>query len=168
MKKNSKVSISYIFTIFFLLFQSCSNRDPFYSHGSGFDYLRFPLIKPYYALTLTHGEPNWNILLEFKSPLRDESLVNAITGIQQIAVSNNIIFVYSPLGTRNDPFNLKEKDFHYFILNLNDNTEMAFEREDEFLEYLGNNKNINLQWLDPLTILQKYDQTGCLNWIPGC
>jgi hypothetical protein len=166
MKNKKGISFLYIFLFFILLF-GCSDRDPFYSHGSGIDYLRFPLIKPYYAMTLTHEEPNWNIQLEFKPPLAKESHEFAIIGIQKIAVSKEKIFVYSSTGTRKDPLDLQEKDFHYFILIPNENIEMGFETREEFLEYIENDKS-TLQWLDPLTILQKFEKTGCLEWIPGC
>ena len=62
---------------------------------------------------------------------------------------------------------LEEKELHWFIL-IPGQVELGFETEDEFLIRLKDYGISLPKWQEPKPILQKYDQTGCLEWIPDC
>jgi hypothetical protein len=59
------------------------------------------------------------------------------------------------------------KELHWFIL-IPDQAELGFETEDEFYSNLQEIGIEQPAWQEPLSILQKYDQTRCLEWIPDC
>ncbi len=160
---------STIFVIFFsfILF-SCFSPDSFYKSGSGWDYLRFPLLKPYYAMSLSNDELIWVIPLEHELPLKKESFLIQIRDVRKIAVTDNVIMAYSPDSTKIASDNVEEKIFHWFILIPDESVEMGFENEDDFLNYIRQNNISEPQWLEPIVILQKFDKTGCLDWIPEC
>ncbi len=108
-----------IIFMFFLGFflSACSSRDPFYEKGSGWDYLRFPLLKPYYAMSLTNDEINWVIPLERELPLKKDSFLLEIRDVRKIAVVDNVIMVYTPDSSKIASDNIEERIFHWFILN---------------------------------------------------
>jgi hypothetical protein len=151
----------------FVLF-SCGYSDPFYGKGSGWDYVRFPLLKPYYAMSLANDELIWVIPLERELPLRKESFLIQISDVRKIAVADNAVMAYSPDSTKIASDNVEEKIFHWFILIPDESLEMGFENEDDFLNYIRQNNMSEPQWLAPIEILQKFDKTGCLDWIPEC
>jgi hypothetical protein len=162
----SRITI-FMITLSFLL-PACSSRDSFYRKGSGWDYLRFPLLKPYYAMSLSNEEIKWVIPLERESPLKKESFLMEIRDVVKIAVVDNAIMLYSQDSTKIASSNIEEKVFHWFILIPNEHLEMGFENEDGFLKYLYQNDMDQPQWLEPISVLQEFDQTGCLDWIPDC
>jgi hypothetical protein len=157
----------FLFILVFFL-TGCSTQDSFYEKGSGWDYLRFPLLKPYFAISSTNGEPKWVIPLENEMPLKKESFLLEIKDVRKIAISKNVIFVFSPDSTKIASSNIKERIFHYFIFIPDDHFEIGFENEDDFLDFLRKNKLEEPEWMEPLTILQKFDQSRCLDWIPRC
>ena len=157
------------FVVFFsFLLSSCSSPDPFYETGSGWDYLRFPLLKPYYAMSLANDELIWVIPLEHELPLRKESFLIQISDVRKIAVADNAVMAYSPVNTKIASDNVEEKIFHWFILIPDESLEIGFKNEDDFLSYIRQNNMNEPQWLEPIEILQKFDKTRCLDWIPEC
>jgi hypothetical protein len=168
---NSHLKALFRITILLFLMSflfGCSSQDPFYKKGSGWDYLRFPLVKPYYAISSTQGEVKWVIPLENELPLKKDSFLLEIKDVRKIAVSEKAIMVFTPENTKIASINIKERIFHYFILIPDDHFEIGFENEEGFLDYLNKNKMNKPEWLEPLSILQKFDQTRCLDWIPDC
>ena len=155
-----------VFSSFFLL--SCSSRDPFYKRGSGLDYLRFPLLKPYYVMSLANDELVWVIPLERELPLKKDSFLIQIRDVRKIAVADNVIMIYSPDATKIASDNIEEKIFHWFILIPDKSFEIGFESDADFLNYIRQNNMTEPQWLEPINILQEFDKTGCLEWIPDC
>ena len=146
---------------------ACSTDKPFYKQGSGSDYLRFPLLEPYYAIKLDekHG---WVIPLHIKQPKRNFWYYLDIQDVSKIAVENGVIMVYSEYPK---PIEVvaggETKVLHWFIL-IPDITETGLETEDEFNLALEQYEITQPVWEDPTEILQKFDQTGCLVWIPDC
>ncbi|MHC1730418.1 MAG: hypothetical protein AB9888_00070 [Bacteroidales bacterium] len=168
MKKNHQ---SYFIVCVFLLMlsflTSCSVKKTFYQNGSGLDYLRFPLLEPYYAIKIDGGN-GWVISLHAKQSARNFWYYLDIQDVTKIAVENGMIFVYS---TYSKPIEIvaggQKKELHWFIL-IPGQTETGFETEEEFNLGLWQYGINTLQWQDPLSILKEYDQTGCLDWIPDC
>jgi hypothetical protein len=164
-KFNVRRSIFIIF-IGFTLF-ACGYSDPFYGKGSGWDYVRFPLIKPYYAIS-SSGDAAWIIHLENERPLSKVPFLFDIVGVEKISVTRNVIMAYTPNDTKYGYDEQNKQELHWFILIPDEHLEIGFETENEFLDYIRQNNLSEPKWLEPLIILQKYDQTGCLDWIPDC
>jgi hypothetical protein len=160
------------FTLFlvFSLF-GCTSKRTFYQEGSDWDSLRFPLIEPYYAIYVPplDNEYGWAINL-FETPShRNFRYYRTIADVRKIAVENGVIMVYSAYSK---PIMLagekrEEKPLQWFIL-IPGQGELGFETEAEFLNRLEDYNISQPKWQEPLPILQKFDQTGCLEWIPGC
>jgi hypothetical protein len=155
---------------FILLLTGCNiiayyQQDPFYRDGSGFDHVRFPLIKPYYAISIT-DDAGWAIPLEGKKPLRNEFYFQ-ISQVESISVENDAIMVYSPF-TQVIGSNIPIKKYYWFVLIPELDTEIGFETETDFLEYIHKRNIQEPNWREPLSILQEYDQTWCLPWISAC
>lgn len=102
-----------------------------------------------------------------ESPLKEVSSVMEISDIQKIAVFDNVIMVYTTDNTTHR-FGDYNFIFHWYVLMPDENLEIGFETGDEFLEYLRQNNLGEPEWREPLAILQEYDRTGCLDWIPDC
>jgi hypothetical protein len=153
---NNSIKAFFRITIFLILMATlfgCSSQDPFYNKGSGWDYLRFPLLKPYYAISTTQGEEKWVIPLENELPLKKDSFLLEIKDVRKISVSEKAIMVFTPDKTKIASSNIKERIFHYFILIPDDHLEMGFENEEGFLDYLNMNNLNKPEWLEPLSIL---------------
>ena len=66
-------------------------------------------------------------------------------------------------------FNGRAATWHKQVILIPDrNLELGFENEVDFLDYIRQNNLNEPEWLEPLAILQKYNETGCLDWIPDC
>ena len=162
----------YLFVaLFSILLSGCDTvsyyqQDPFYRNSSEWDHLRFPLIKPYYAIYIT-DEYGWVIPFE-GSPLgRDFYYYTSVANVQKISVENNIIMIYTPVTNPVDE-GLGEKVLYWFVIIPEQNIEMGFDQENDFLTYI---QQFGIQtpfWREPDDILSEYDQTRCLDWIPSC
>ena len=144
-------------------------KDSFYQYGgSSRDYLRFPLIKPYYAIYLS-DEVGWQIPLDLES---DPSQVDlyyylSLPHVQKIAVDNGVIMVYAPYELPTDK-TINHNVPQWYALLVDQNVEIGFVSEAEFLAYIRQYGIDQLDWQEPDDILQEYNQTRCLDWIPDC
>jgi hypothetical protein len=143
----------------------------FYQKGSGWDYLRFPLLEPYYAIKIS-DEYGWAIPLYTEKSKRNFWYYLEIQDVRKIAVENGAVMVYSAyskpiLVDISENRVLTEKELHWFIL-IPGQTETGFETEEEFNISLRQYSVDRPRWQEPLSILQTFDQTGCLQWIPDC
>jgi hypothetical protein len=150
---------------------ACAFERTFYEKGSGWDYLRFPLIEPYYAIYVesNNNDIGWSIPLNERPSSRNFRYYSAIVDVRKVAVENEVIMVYTPYSK---PImlaseDLEEKELHWFIL-IPGQAELGFETEAEFLDRLNDYGIDQPKWQEPKPILQKFDQTGCLELIPGC
>lgn len=135
--------------------------------GSGWDYLRFPLVDPYYAIKID-DENGWVIPLHIDQSKRNFWYYLDIKDVTKIAVENGIILVNSAYSK---PIEVeaggKTKELHWFIIIPN-KSETGYETEEMFnldLQQYGINQP---NWQEPLTIIQTFDKTGCLEWIQRC
>ena len=144
-------------------------KDSFYGYGgSARDYLRFPLIKPYYAIYLS-DEVGWQIPLDLEG---DPSQVDlyyylSLPHVQKIAVDNGVIMVYAPYELLTDK-TINHNVPQWYTLVVDQNIEKGFETEAEFLAYIQQFGIDQPAWREPDDILQEYDRTHCLDWIPDC
>lgn len=155
-----------ILVILLIPISACSNQDSFYEEGSGWDYLRFPLLKPYYAIYIDN-ESGWGIPLQLEPSKRNFLHYLQIQDVRKIAIDKGIIMVYTPFEKPIYVSPEQEKELHWFIL-IPDQAELGFETEEEFTAQIKEYDIGQPLWQEPKSILQTYDQTGCLNWIPGC
>jgi len=154
-----------------ILFVGCSlnarvTKESFYQKGSGWDYLRFPLLEPYYAIKIT-DEYGWVIPLHIEPSKKNFLHYLDIQDVTKITVENGMIMVYSPYSKPIDVGGGQIKELHWFIL-IPDQAELGFETEEEFNVSLQQYGMDQPQWREPLSILQTFDQTRCLEWIPDC
>jgi len=170
-----------LLTLVSILLWSCSSieyyqKDPFYRNDGGWDgYKQFPLIKPYKAIypdpavtDLSKAEhPGWTIWLEGSPSEREFYYYLQIIDIQDIAVENGVIMVYSPYEKEVDESS-GEKVLYWFVIIPDQNVEMGFDLEDDFLTYIQQFGIQNPAWRRPDTISLEFAETGCLEWIPGC
>ena len=141
---------------------SCS-PDPFYQSSGELDSLRVPLIEPYEAIKI--DDSGW--FIELDSDNLNEFFYNGINGASKIAIMENRIYVYSDYE-RLDGINIELKKFHWFVLNTVSNTEIAFEAEEEFVQYQLDNRYEDPQWITIDDAFKEFETTGCLAWVPGC
>jgi hypothetical protein len=163
----------FLYSLFALLLllgcslNACSGQKSFYHMGSGFDYLRFPLLEPYYAIKID-DEHGWGIPLHAKQSTRNFWYYLEIRDVRKIAVENGVIMVYSAYSK---PIEVvaggEKKELHWFIL-IPDQAETGFDTEKAFMSGLQQYGIDQPKWDDSTTILKQFDQTGCLEWIPGC
>ncbi len=144
------------------------DKDPFYKQGSGWDYLRFPLVKPYYAIKIENNN-GWAISLQNELPLKKDTFSQEIHNVRKIAIENNVIMIYSLDDSTFSDGNPDEKIiFHWFVLIPSEHIEIGFEKEADFSNFIRPYRINTVPWLEPLSVLQTFDQTGCLDWIPEC
>ncbi len=150
----------------FANFSSCVQRDPFYWNGSEWDHLRFPLIKPYYAISVT-GENGFQIHLEGYPPL-NKTYYLSVSNVEKIAVEGNTILVYTTHIPKFVDDNSGQRALFWFVIHTDQQIEVGFDQEIDFLTYTQELGIQDPSWRDPYDLLVEYDSTGCLDWIPGC
>ena len=170
--KLNKYKIFLITIIFSILLSSCKiveyfQQDDFYRNGSEWDHLRFPLIKPYFAINITNDKYGWAINLPGGIPNSTIYYYTQINDVQKISVENGIIMVYTPYEQDVEE-SIGEKVYNWFVLIPRQGIEMGFESEDDFLIYIRENGVQQPFWRSPDDILKEYDGTWCLDWIPTC
>lgn len=140
-------------------------RDPFYRDGSEWDHLRFPLIKPYYAINIwtSNGESGWQIPLEGAFN-RDFRGYPSISNVQKISIENSVVMIYA----LDQPSAPRYKIINWFVLEPEKEIERGFGNEEDFLGYLDEIGIDEPEWLNPDDVSLQFDETRCLDWIPGC
>ncbi|GAB1472090.1 hypothetical protein MASR2M66_29680 [Chloroflexota bacterium] len=141
-------------------------RDPFYKYGNGSNYLRFPLIKPYDAIYLDDGF-GWRILLSGNILESNMYYYNQINDISKISVINKLIIVNSAY-TQDIEEDIGEKQYYWFVLLPTQKTEQGFETESDLLSYLQMQGVLSVTWDTPDQIMEEFESTLCLDWIPNC
>lgn len=166
MLKNGWAYFSLAALLFFgISFTACSNQNSFYQKGSGWDYLRFPLLEPYYAIQV--NDEGWDIPLHIEPSKTNCLHCVDIHDIEKFAVNDGAIMVYSSYSKQIDIGGGVFKELHWFIL-IPEEAELGYETEEEFINNIQQYGISQPQWQEPLTILQTYEKTGCLEWIPDC
>ena len=178
--KNSKVlrkmkKLHWHSIIILVLFyvSGCSPRihhnDSFYNYSGDFDYLRFPLIKPYY-MDFMDDDYDWGLgLYGFEAPSpNDNWTYSVIYGISKLSVVDGVIMAYSPYVSNRADENIRENFLHWFVIVPDERIEIGFETEGEFLDYIHRLGLQQPEWLNPFDVFKEFEQTGCLEWMPDC
>lgn len=140
------------------------NNDPFYRSSGEIDFLRLPLLKPYDVIKGS-DEHGWTI--DLFSPSNESSHYLSVFHSKKIAVENGKIFVYTNSSEQGNK-GRNEKNLFWFILNPENEKEIGFSSEDEFLSYIESNGLNEPKWIDIDKAYEQFNETGCLNWIPDC
>jgi hypothetical protein len=169
--KHHKLQIFLLAIVFSIFLSSCKiaeyfQQDDFYRNGSEWDHLRFPLIKPYYAIYIT-DEFGWGIPLYSRISDSNIYYYPQLNDIQEISVENDVIMIYTPYEQDVEK-SVGEKVYNWFVLVPSQNSEMGFENEKDFLAYIQLHGIQQPSWRSPDDILEEYDETWCLPWIPTC
>jgi hypothetical protein len=169
--KDHKFQIFLLAIVFSTILSSCKvteylQQDDFYRSGSEWDHLRFPLIKPYYAIYIT-DELGWGIPLH--SGISDSNIYyyTQLNDVQEISVENGVIMVYTPYEQDVEE-SIGENVYNWFVFMPDQNIEMGFDNEEDFLAYIQSYGIQQSSWRTPDDILKEYDELWCLPWIPTC
>ena len=152
-----------------LLLAACNiaryqSPDPFFHSRGEWDNLQFPLIKPYEAVKLD-GIEGWGINLPFEPS--SSLLYGGVGYVEKIAIVGNVIMVYTPY----DPGfseTMQDRIAYWFVLIPDEHVQVGFKGEEDFLEYILEYGIHEVDWEGPEGIFQRFTDTGCLDWIPGC
>jgi hypothetical protein len=136
------------------------NTDSFYIEVSGFDWSRFPLIKPYEILTLDRGD-EWTLGFRSKEVWFNTSVAN----VRKVDVKEALIFAYGSDSTFLNNHKVYEA---WFVINQKTKKEKGFATETEFLTYLKRKGIDKPQWHEVNVAYRQFLNTYCLDWIPGC
>jgi hypothetical protein len=139
-------------------------EDNFYLGHGGLNFSRFPLIKPYEAIYISE-DYGWEIGLHGYSK---EEFLFSILRVESISVMDGTIAVYSSKPDDNKIYNTETKKYKWFVIIPNENIEIGFTNEIDFLNYLKNYGITGVKWQEPNRIWSKFDWTWCLEWIPVC
>jgi hypothetical protein len=165
------IRVYLLMTLISILMSGCNiityhQQDPFYRNGSEWDHLRFPLIKPYYVIYIS-DKNGWQIPLETDPSWRDFYYYFTLQDIQKISVEKGVIMIYTPYKQLVEE-SVGEKVLYWFVFVPNQEIEMGFDNEEDFLAYIQQYDIQQPSWRTPDDILKEYDDTGCLDWIPDC
>jgi hypothetical protein len=155
-----------------LLIIACStvtrhySDDPFYSSVGDWDSSRFPLIKPYEVVNLEMGN-GWGIGLNVSPSVKGIYWYLGINDVQKIAVANDVILVYTQYKPDVDE-EAGQKVLYWFVIIPDKKIETGFDNENDFLKYVQEYGINKPAWQTPHAIFQRFQETGCLEWIPGC
>jgi hypothetical protein len=164
-----KFSLVFLYIGLCVLLLGCTltryhSNDPFYSSYEDWDLIRFPLIKPYAAWKLQQNDW-WGVSIPFRNPGFFYS--DGVPYVQKIAVENDVIMVYTPYEPEVSE-NLRDEVFYWFVFVPTTDIQIGFNNEDDFLTYIQEYGISEVDWQSPDALFQRFRETGCLEWIPGC
>lgn len=159
--------IVYIMLVFISTTTGCTKTENFYSKGSGWDYLRFPILEPYYAIKVS-DDLGWSVPLFLPQEMQNFWYSIEIHQIDKMAVQNGIILLKSnylkPIVIIPGE---QERELHWFIV-IPGKMEFGYETEQEFVDNYTELGIQNPNWTEPDLLLKQFDQYSCLDWYPNC
>jgi hypothetical protein len=171
MCKKSSFALTFFIGILLLII-ACSTTstrhysdDPFYSSVGDWDSTRFPLIKPYEAASPDGNI--WGVSLHTLPSAKGIYWYHDIREPQKIAVVNGVILVYTQYKPDEDEM-MGQKALYWFVIIPAKKIETGFDNEDDFLKYIQGYGVKEPAWETPDVIFQRFQETGCLDWIPDC
>jgi hypothetical protein len=166
-----RILVICILTGLILLLAGCNigryySSDPFYSSTGEWDSIRFPLLKPYEAVSIVGGN-GWGINLPVI--LGEPNLYGSVQDVQKISVVNDVILAYTPNKPNISQEMLEQIQVYYWYVIIPDmKIQRGFENEVEFQNYIQERGINEVNWENPDSLYQRFEKTGCLEWIPGC
>lgn len=142
------------------------STDPFYASYDEWDLIRFPLIKPYEAVRLT-GNDWWGVSIPYIPNTPSLLYSGGVPFVQEIAVANEVIMVHTPYEPRVSE-NLRDRVFYWFAFIPATDIQRGFQDEGDFRLFIEEYGISEVAWESPDTLFQRFKDTGCLEWIPGC
>ena len=113
------------------------------------------------------GDDWWGVSIPW-SPSSPSFFYNSgVPYVQKIAVENGVIMVYTAYEPTVSE-NLRDDIFHWFVFVPALEIQTGFYNESDFLVYILAYNIGEVNWESPDTIFQRFRNTGCLEWIPGC
>jgi hypothetical protein len=147
------------------------HADPFYNDdgSNAFPYERFPLIKPYFAYRSRSSSP-WMLKLHnlWVNASSTDWYPYSVKDLNQLSVKDGVILLYSPYTDEQAPVNIRDNYYHWFVIIINNDITMGFRDENKFQAYIQSLGIQNPNWQTPDEVFKKFEQTGCLDWIPDC
>jgi hypothetical protein len=83
-------------------------------------------------------------------------------------VKNGVIMAYSPYVDKQADAYIQNNFYHWFVIVPSKNITGGFHTEAEFDQYIQTLGVQTPDWQTPDQAFDKYEQTGCLDWIPHC
>lgn len=75
--------------------------------------------------------------------------------------------VYTPYEPKVSE-NLRDEVFYWFVFVPAMDIQIGFNNEGDFLTYIQVYDIGEVDWESPDSLFQRFRETGCLEWIPGC
>ncbi len=128
----------------------------FFESRGGWDYRRIPLIEPYQAIS--SDKETWTISLKTDSIRYQFSI-----GPTKLDVVNNrFVIIYAP----NAALGGERFNEVWFIIIPEENTEIGFTKEEDFLTYLKDKGIDNPNLTDVNELYEELVNKGYLEWFP--
>lgn len=147
--------------LLFLL--SCTDRpgvDKFYTDQGEFDMSRFPMIKPYEAITsIPHDKYGWFIQM-YQWDTTFSAYAGNIVGVQRLNLIDTVIFAYA----QNTLILGQEEKEGWFVLIPKKPLLKEFKTQQEYLKYLDTLGVKPPKLFNPDDVLQYYFAKDTLDW----
>jgi len=142
------------------------NPDPFYVSTGTWDSARFPLIKPYDAV---YGNERYGWVINLPSVPGEPALYGSVSRVEKISVVNDAILIYTPDKPGFSEALLEQLPIYYWYAIVPESKiQRGFRNENDFLEYAKQLGITDITWENPQEFFDRFKETGCLDWIPGC
>jgi hypothetical protein len=150
------------------------HADPFYNFNhNDYPLLHLPLIKPI-EVKREDGRTPWRVLLTYgpsvRIPNKQDIFIYGydIEELEKFAVSHGVIMAYSPYVDQKADSYVLNNYFHWFVIIPEKKIGEGFHTEEEFRQYIQTLGVQDPDWQSPDEAYQRFQQTGCLEWIPDC
>ena len=149
------------------------HADPFYNfNDDDYPLIHLPLIKPFKAERLDDASSLWSVFSIYgpyvSVPNSQEVYMYGIQELEKFAVQNGVIMAYSAYVNKEAVAYIQENYYHWFVLIPGKKIAEGFHTEDEFNQYIQTLGIQEPDWQTPDEAYERFEQTGCLDWIPDC
>src|SRR5688572_4826757 len=148
------------------------HADPFYNiNDDDYPLIHLPMIKPIEA-DREDGRTPWSVFLPYgmfvSVPNSQEEYMYGIQELEKFAVQNGVIMAYSSYVNKEAVAYIQENYYHWFVIIPEKEIAEGFHTEDEFNQYIQTLGIQEPDWQTPDEAYERFEQTGCLDWIPDC
>jgi hypothetical protein len=145
----------------------------FYFNDNEYTGYRLPLLEPYSAKR-DSSSSRWSVNLMPHGPWvhipnsQEEYCYCQIEELGKFAVKNGVIIAYSSYVDGQAGAYIQNGYYHWFVIVPDKTITLGFQTEDEFNQYIQTLGIQNPEWQTPDAAFDKFERTGCLDWIPDC